>query len=773
MELLKKLTEEHIQRYADQIAKELSHSRAGVVNTLRLLAEEATVPFIARYRKEMTGGLDEVGIRTAGERAQDMYELELRKETIIKTIEELGKLTPELLQKIVACDNRAVLEDIYLPYKPKRKTRASIAREKGLEPLADLIQAQEDARPLDELAAPFTNAELGVADAQAAIQGANDILAERVSEHAETRAFLRTRLLEGGEVVSRRRAGDTKDDEAARFKDYFEFSEPASKIPSHRMLAIRRGEKLEHLTYEIALDRRQTVDEVIPRFVTNRSIPAGEAVAAAVGDAYDRLLMPSLQVEVRGLLRLRAEEAAIEVFKANLGSLLLSPPAGALRCMGMDPGFRTGCKVAVIDETGQYLANDTIYPVEPAERVREAEETLINFITRYKIQAIAIGNGTAGRETEKFVRAMLARRGLTEHVRAALVNESGASVYSASDAAREEFPDLDITIRGAISIARRLQDPLSELVKIDPKSIGVGQYQHDVDQRKIGKSLEAVLEDCVNKVGVDLNTASYQLLSHIAGLGPSLAKAIVTHRNSTGSFRSREGLVDVKGLGPRAFEQAAGFLRIRDGENPLDATAVHPEQYPTVEAMAAKLGVTAKDLILNNELVGRIQLEQFVDDQTGLPTLLDIRDELLRPGRDPRAQLTWATFRDDIQTMKDLTPGMQLEGTVTNVTAFGAFVDLGVHQDGLVHISELADNFVQDPHTVVSVGKVVKVTVLSVDMARTRIQLSMRTKAKADPGGAGGQGGGQPARTSSQSAGPKAVHPGLGGLAALKDKFRK
>ncbi len=776
MESLKKLTEDQIQRYADRIAQELNHSRAGVVNTLRLLVEESTVPFIARYRKEMTGGLDEVGIRAAGDRAEDLYELETRKASIIKTIEELGKMTPELLKALVACEDRARLEDLYLPYRPKRKTRASIAREKGLEPLADLIQAQDDARGLEELAAPFVNAELGVESPLAALQGANDILAERVSENADARAFLRQRLLDQGEVVSRRRPLDEKHDEAARFQDYFDFRESVAKIPSHRMLAIRRGEKLEHLSYEVEIDRKAALDELARRFVTKPNTPAGQAMAAATTDAYDRLMMPSLQVEVRGILRQRAEDAAIDVFKQNLGNLLLSAPAGSLRVMGLDPGFRTGCKVAVIDDTGKLVAHDTIYPVEPQERVRESESTLIDFITRFHIQAIAVGNGTASRETESFARAMLARRGIAEQVRVAMVNESGASVYSASDLAREEFPDLDVSIRGAVSIARRLQDPLAELVKIDPKSIGVGQYQHDVDQRKLGKSLEDVLEDCVNKVGVDLNTASTRLLTYVAGLGPSLAKAIVDHRNLQGAFRKRDDLVGVRGLGPRAFEQAAGFLRIRNGDNPLDATSVHPESYPIVEEMAQKLGVDVPALVSNKDLIAKLQLEQFVSDQVGLPTLLDIRDELLRPGRDPRAEFKWATYRDDVRTVADLEPDMQLEGTVTNVTAFGAFVDIGVHQDGLVHISELADSFVKDPHSVVSVGQVVNVTVLTVDTARERIGLSMRSKpnvgAKSGGGGAarGEHGGG--ARRQEKAA-PQAPHPGLSGLAALKDKFRK
>lgn len=765
MESLKKLTEDVIQRYADRISQELNHSRAGVVNTLRLLAEEATVPFIARYRKEMTGGLDEVGIRAAGERATDLLELDARKETILKTIEEQGKLTPDLIKQIAACDNRALLEDIYLPYKPKRKTRASTAKEKGLEPLADLIWAQQDPRSLDELAASFVDAAKGVETAQAALQGANDIIAERISELTDVRAKVRGRLLDDGKIVSRRRAGDTNEAEAAKFKDYFEFSEPAKTIPSHRMLAIRRGEKQEHLQYDIELDRKIMVDELVGMLAKGRTPSAG-AVAAAIVDAYDRLLLPSLQVEVRGVLRQRAEEAAIEVFKANLKNLLLSAPVGNLRVLGVDPGFRTGCKLAAIDETGKLLGYETIYPVEPAERIREAEATVIDFITRFKIQAMAVGNGTAGRETEAFLRAVLQRRGLSEHVKIAMVNEAGASVYSASELAREEFPDLDVSIRGAVSIGRRLQDPLAELVKIDPKSVGVGQYQHDVDQRKLGRSLDDVVEDCVNKVGVDVNTASPSLLTAVAGLGPSLAKAIVEHRNATGRFNTREALTTVRGLGPKAFEQAAGFLRITAGENPLDATAVHPESYAVVESMAQKLGLPVSELVSNKDAVGKLQLEQFVTDQVGLPTLLDIRDELLRPGRDPRAEFKWAAYRDDVRTLNDLKPGMKLEGTVTNVTAFGAFVDIGVHQDGLVHISEMADRFVKDPHEVVSVGQVVKVTVLSVDLQRQRVQLTMKSGTPSASAGAGGGG--------RKSAPPeKTPNPQLAALAALKSKFGK
>jgi uncharacterized protein len=483
-------------------------------------------------------------------------------------------------------------------------------------------------------------------------------------------------------------------------------------------------------------------------------------------DAFDRLLLPSLQVEVRGILRLRAEETAIDTFKANLKNLLLSAPAGTLRVMGVDPGFRTGCKLAAIDETGKLLAYETIYPDQSAVRIREAEEAIIDFITRFKLQSIAVGNGTGGRETEAFIREILKRRNLADVVKVAMVNEAGASVYSASEVAREEFPDLDLTIRGAVSIGRRLQDPLAELVKIDPKSVGVGQYQHDVDQRKLGKSLDEVVEDCVNKVGVDINTASPSLLTYVAGLGPSLAKALVEHRNALGRFATRDALRTVKGLGPRAFEQAAGFLRITGGENPLDATAVHPEAYPVVEAMAQKVGLSAKELVSNKEAVGKLQLEQFVTDQIGLPTLLDIRDELLRPGRDPRAEFVWAAYRDDVRTVADLQPGMKLEGTVTNVTAFGAFVDIGVHQDGLVHISELADKFVQDPHEVAAVGQVVKVTVLSVDQQRNRIQLSMKSNPGAKTGAGGGskKGPPQPERT---------PNPGLASLAALKSKFGK
>ena len=780
MDVLKKLTEDDIQRYAPRIASELGHSRAGVVNTLRLLAEEATVPFIARYRKELTSGLDEVQIRTAGDRASDLFELDQRKQTVMKTIEEQGKMTPELMARIVGCESRTLLEDIYLPYRPKRKTRASIAREKGLEPLADLLQAQTDARPIEEIAAPFVDAEKGVDSPAAALQGANDILAERMAEDADSRALVRERLLSEGTVSSRRRAGDTKEAEAARFQDYFDFQESVKTIPSHRMLAIRRGEKLEHLSYEIELDRVAMTQALTQRFVTQSSTPSGQAVAAAVNDAYDRLMLPSLQVEVRGILRQRAEEAAIDIFKSNLGNLLLSAPAGSLRVMGVDPGFRTGCKVVVLDETGKYLDKDTIYPVEPATKIADAIETVVRLITQYGIQAIAVGNGTAGRETEDFFRKFLKHKGLEDKIKVALVNESGASVYSASDIAREEFPDLDLTFRGSISIARRLQDPLAELVKIDPKSIGVGQYQHDVDQRKLGRSLEDVVEDCVNKVGVDVNTASPSLLTHVAGLGSSLAKALVEHRNQVGRFPTRDSIRSVRGLGPKAYEQAAGFLRIRGGENPLDATAVHPERYGVVRAMAEKLGVSETELVANRDLVAKLQVEAFVTDELGLPTLLDIRDELIRPGRDPREEFRWATYRDDVRTMEDLEPGMQLEGSVTNVTAFGAFVDIGVHQDGLVHVSELSDQFVKDPNEAVHVAQIVKVTVLSVDIPRNRIALSMRSKPdleRASGGGgastSGSRGGSGRQTANRPSESPATPHPAMSGLAALRDKFGK
>lgn len=764
MEGIKKLKEDQIQRYADTIAQELNRSRAGVVNALHLLSEEATVPFIARYRKEMTGGMDEVAIRAAEERALDLLELDERKETILKTIAEQGKLTPALLAQIAACSNRSALEDIYLPFRPKRKTRASIAKEKGLEPLADRIFAQTSTESLDALAAPFVDPSKGVESVQNAVQGANDILAERISETAEARAALRRRLLEQGEVVSRRHPGDTRDEEAARFRDYFDFREKAATIPSHRMLAIRRGEKLEHLVYEIEIDRSSALAELTTLFVKRPEIPAGQAVAAAVNDAFDRLLLPSLQVEVRGVLRQRAVDAAIETFKMNLANLLLAAPAGSLRVLGIDPGFRTGCKLAAIDETGKLLDYDTIYPLDQPS---DAVETMLDLLTKHRCQAIAIGNGTAGRETEALVRAVLKQHNRYDTVRVAMVNEAGASVYSASDLAREEFPDLDVSLRGAISIARRLQDPLAELVKIAPQSIGVGQYQHDVDSRKLKKSLDAVVEDCVNKVGVDVNTASVSLLTYVAGLGPALAQALVEHRNRTGPFPSREALKAVRGIGPKAFQQAAGFLRIQGGTNPLDATAVHPESYPVVERMAEKLGLPVSDLVRNKEAVARLQIEVFVTDQVGLPTLLDIRDELLRPERDPRAEFTWAAYRDDVRSIDDVLPGMQLEGAVTNVAAFGAFVDIGIHQDGLVHISELTDTFVRDPHSVVKVGQVVRVTVLAVDRERGRIQLSM----KKNPG--------QPKPQTPNSSPTRRLytlpksHPGLEALAALRDKLRK
>ncbi len=712
------------------ISKELGVSLKSLVATIELLDEGATVPFIARYRKEVTGNLDETQILAIQERSAYFRELDERKQTVLKTIEEQGKLTPELRARIEATLEKNELEDLYLPYKPKRRTKASIAREKGLEPLADYLWNQQPgAMRVDQFAATFINAEKGVGSADEALTGARHIIAERVSEVPEFRKAIRQMMMDEGIVVSQ--AIEGAEDPEGKFKMYADYREPVSKIPSHRMLAIRRGAQENVLRFEIELDAARPVAHLKSKVVH----APGDWVPhlhEAVEDAYERLINPSIQTEVRLELKERSDEEAIRVFRENLQNLLLSPPAGMLSVLGLDPGIRTGCKIAVVDDTGKFLDHAVIYPLEPRNDLAGAAKTLGQLIEKFHVRAIAIGNGTGSRETSAFVQDYL-RQGGHKDVFSVVVSESGASVYSASEIARQEFPDLDLTVRGAISIARRLQDPLAELVKIDPKSIGVGQYQHDVDQKKLKQGLEFTVESCVNRVGVDLNTASFALLRYVAGITEKTAHNVVEFRNQKGRFHSRVQLRAVPGFGPKTFEQAAGFLRIRGGENPLDVTAVHPESYGVVEQIARSLGVTVQELIAKAELIEKVKLEGFQTETVGLYTLSDIREELRKPGRDPRDKFTVIQWRDDVKEIADLKPGMQLEGVVTNVTKFGAFVDVGVHQDGLVHISELSDRYVKEPSDVVKVGQTVKVTVLTVDPKAKRIGLSMKSGSGRNP----------------------------------------
>ncbi len=705
------------------ISRQLNVPLSGLVATIGLFDEGGTVPFIARYRKEATGNLDEVQIRDIQEKLEYFRELEERRATVLASIEEQGKLTPELKAKIEATLEKTELEDLYLPYKPKRRTKASIAREKGLEPLAQFLWDQQPGTsPLAEFAATFVSAEKGVATGAEALEGARHIVAEWVSENADFRKAIRQIMAQEGVIASR--AIEGVEDPEGKYKMYADYREPASKIPSHRMLAIRRGAKEGFLTFEIELAEQRPLQHLRDRVVKSEGewVPHLEK---AVEDSYSRLLNPSIQTEVRLDLKDRSDEEAIKVFRENLENLLLSPPAGMLSVLALDPGIRTGCKVAVVDDTGKFLENSVIYPLEPKNDVAGSVRVLASLIAKHNVRAIAIGNGTGSRESHAFVQDFL-RQAHLENVFSVVVSESGASVYSASDIARQEFPDLDLTVRGAISIARRLQDPLAELVKVDPKSIGVGQYQHDVDQRKLKQSLEGTVESCVNRVGVDLNTASWALLRYVAGISERIAQKIVEHRDKHGRFRSRGQLIDVSGFGPKTFEQAAGFLRIRGGENPLDMTAVHPESYSVVEKIAAKFNVGIPDLIRRPELLEKAKAEEFKTETVGIYTLKDILEELKKPGRDPRDKFVAPKFREDVREIKDLTPGMVLEGTVTNVTRFGAFVDIGVHQDGLVHLSELSGRFIKEAGEVVKAGQIVKVKVLSADAKAKRIALSMK-----------------------------------------------
>ena len=702
--------------YVQLLAQETGISAKQVAATLALLDEGATIPFISRYRKELTGSLDEVQIGTLKERYEKLQEIQKRRESILKSIAEQDLLSDDLKARIEATWNATELEDLYVPYKPKRKTRAVKARELGLEPLAEVLWQQHE-RDVETRATAFLSDE--VPDVEAALQGARDILAERINEDLKAREVVRREFQHAAVISSRVVKG--KEEEAAKYRDYFDFSEPLKRCPSHRLLAMRRAEKEGFLKISVAPEAEPVVERLSRTFVKGRGA-SSEQVQLAVEDAYKRLLAPSIENEVGALAREKAEEQAIQVFATNLRQLLLSSPLGQKRVLAIDPGFRTGCKVVCLDAQGALLHNETIYPHPPQNDTRLAYKKIDSLVEQYKIEAIAIGNGTASRETEAFIRNMRFNRELQVFV----VSEDGASVYSASKTAREEFPDYDVTVRGAVSIGRRLMDPLAELVKIDPKSIGVGQYQHDVDQNKLKKALDQEVESCVNKVGVELNTASQHLLTYVSGLGPQLAKNIVEYRSANGPFASRKELNKVPRLGAKAFEQCAGFLRIRDGKHPLDNSAVHPESYPLVEQMAGDLNCSVSDLLQSAELRKQLDLKKYVSAKVGLPTLNDIKAELEKPGRDPRSVIKVFEFSADVRSIEDLKPGMRLPGIVTNITNFGAFVDVGVKQDGLVHISQLANKFVSDPNEVVALHQHVEVKVLEVDVARKRIQLTMK-----------------------------------------------
>lgn len=716
------MQDSHSALYVHSIAKELTLAVSSVQAVIQLLDAGNTIPFIARYRKEATGNLDEVQIKQIQDRYSYLHELEERRQTILSSIESQGKLTDDLREQILACDVKTALEDLYLPYKPKRRTRAMIAREKGLEPLAELI-LQQPLTPKAEVAAQaYLNSEKGVDDVEAALSGARDIVAEKISENASLRSLSREAFAADGIVVSKVRP--EKASEPTKFEQYYDFKEPVKTIPSHRYLAIRRGEREEILDFSIEIEAEPILHQIEKILQVNPASPFCEHLKQAIEDGFYRMLCPSVETDVRLDLKWSSDRSAVTIFSDNLRHLLLAPPLGGRSVLGIDPGVRTGCKCAATDATGKFLESATIYLAQGEKAQNQAKETLKCLLETYQPYAIAIGNGTAGRETETFVRQFLKEIGWKTTL-VLLVNEAGASIYSASEVARDEFPELDLTIRGAISIARRLQDPLAELVKIDPKSIGVGQYQHDVHQPLLQDELQHVVESCVNRVGVDLNTASASLLSYVSGIGPSLARKIVKHREASGAFRSRKNLLDVSGFGLKTFEQAAGFLRICNGENPLDSSAVHPERYDLVELMAEDLKVPLVELVSNPTLANSIQLKRYAH-LVGELTLADIIQELKKPGRDPRASFEPPSFRDDVLSIQDLKQGMRLEGVVTNVTAFGAFVDIGVHQDGLVHLSELSDQYIKHPSEVVKTGDKIKVEVLHIDLPRRRISLSSR-----------------------------------------------
>jgi uncharacterized protein len=746
--------------YEIKISAELGITAQQVRSTTALLEDGATVPFISRYRKEATGSLDEVQVAAIRDRLEQLKELDKRREAILKSIEEQGKLTPELKKAIDQAETMARLEDIYLPYKPKRKTKASVAKEKGLEPLATRIFAQH---PLDiqSEASKYLDAEKEVATLEDALQGARDIIAEWVSENAAVRGNLRTLFLKEGVFATRLIAG--KDAEAAKYKDYFDWSEPIKTAPSHRVLAMRRGEKEGFLLLDALPEEGSAVTLLEREILTGGSNACVEQVKLAIKDAYKRLLKPSIETEIRLQTKKKADEEAIRVFAENLRQLLLGAPLGEKVVMAIDPGFRSGCKLVCLGAQGQLLHYENIYPHEPQRQTAASGATVKALVDKFSVQAIAVGNGTAGRETEAFVKNL----GLQKSIPILLVNESGASIYSASEVARNEFPDLDLTVRGAVSIGRRLMDPLAELVKIDPKSIGVGQYQHDVDQQALKNSLDDTVISAVNKVGVEVNTASKELLTYVSGLGPQLAQNIIAFRQEFGPFKSRAQLKKVPRLGDKAFEQAAGFLRIRDAKHPLDQSAVHPERYELVEKMAKDLKASVQDLMSSEELRAKIVLQNYVSETVGIPTLQDIVEELAKPGRDPRAGFEVFEFQEGVNSMSDLKVGMKLPGIITNITAFGAFVDVGVHQDGLIHLSHLADRFIKDANEVVKVAQQVEVTVLEVDIARKRIALSR----KADPFGT--QAVKKPVKPEVKVAAPAPEGSMADKLAQLKGHFKK
>ena len=708
-----------MEDFSRMIAAELKLPEHRIANTLKLLQGGATIPFISRYRKEATGGLDEVQIGDIQTRYEKLCELSKRKETILSTIEEQGKLTPELKARITACWNATELEDIYLPFKPKRKTRAEAARAKGLEPLALLLMMQKE-NNLSTKVRAFVKGD--VKDEEDALKGARDILAEQVSEDERSRHLMRNQFQRQALIQAKVVKGKESEEASAKYRDYFDFSEPLKKCSSHRLLALRRGEAEGVLKVSIFPEDEESCNERLQRLFVRANNECGRQVEEAVSDAYKRLLKPSIETEFAALSKEKADEEAIRVFAENLRQLLLAPPLGQKRVMGIDPGFRTGCKVVCLDAQGTLLHNEAIYPHPPKSEYAQAARKLVKLVEQYKIEAIAIGNGTASRETEQFVTSQRYDR----EVQVFVVSEDGASIYSASKTAREEFPDYDVTVRGAVSIGRRLMDPLAELVKIDAKSIGVGQYQHDVDQTKLKAALDQTVESCVNLVGVNVNTASKHLLTYVSGLGPTLAQNIVDYRTENGPFESRRQLLKVPRMGAKAYEQCAGFLRIPQAKNPLDNSAVHPESYPIVEQMAKDLHCSVNDLIKDKELRSKIDLKKYITDTVGLPTLTDILQELDKPGRDPRQKIQVFEFDKNVRTLDDLQEGMELPGIVTNITNFGCFVDIGIKENGLVHVSQLADRFVSDPTEVVRIHQHVRVKVLSIDRERKRIQLTMK-----------------------------------------------
>jgi protein Tex len=756
-----------IEKHLAQITRELGLAARQVAATAVLLEEGATVPFIARYRKERTGELDEVKITEIRDRLEQLETLDKRRESIIGSLEERKLLTEELRAKVEAAASLNTLEDIYLPFKPRKRTRATIAKELGLEPLAELLWAQDPATDPEAEAAPFVGNSVEVDAKKSSVEtvaqvlaGARDILAERINDDANARAQLRSLYLNKGVIKSTLISG--KEEEGAKFKDYFDWSEPAAAAPSHRILAMRRGETEGFLYFRLTPPENEALGSLYMLFVKGNS-RASEQVRLACDDCLKRLVGFAMEVEARGFYKKKADEEAIRVFADNLRELLLASPLGQKITLGIDPGFRTGCKVVLLDRQGKLLANEVIYPGKGRNDEIEAAEAILNMVRIHKVEAIAIGNGTASRETETFIKKL----NLPSSIQVVVVSESGASIYSASEVAREEFPDLDLTVRGAVSIGRRLMDPLAELVKLDPKSIGVGQYQHDVDQAALKRSLDDVVISCVNKVGVELNTASRHLLAYVSGLNSRTAASLVSHRDASGPFKSRAELLKVAGLGPKAFEQAAGFLRIRGGAHPLDASSVHPERYELVDRMAADIGCTVVDLLKDPAKRAAIKLDSYVTAEVGLPTLKDIVAELAKPGRDPREQFEAFSFAEGVEKMEDLQPGLKLPGIVTNVTAFGAFVDIGVHQDGLVHVSQISDEFVKNPADFLKVGQRVQATVVEVDLPRKRIALSLKTKVDLTPRqprtGAPGERGGNRGNDMSRYMRQDSGKPGTGG----------